>query len=245
MTLNEFYQATEGRELSVVAANTTAGKMMVLNHTTAPDLPVVWAVRMSMSIPMVWPEVVWQADWGTYMNKPPESIVGNRLVDGGLLSNFPIELMICEEAYATQLMGPKAANRVIGMLIDESKDVDGAPPPANAKDESGFDLGQLQLAQRLNRLVNTATGAHDKMVIEAYDQMVVRLPAKGYGTTEFDMSEERRAALIRAGERAMRSYLDFRDQASFGLSFSAEPASSYEVSLAGHADKVTTQIFDW
>ena len=37
-----------------------------LNHRTAPDVPVAMAVRMSMSIPFVWREVVWQKEWGTY-----------------------------------------------------------------------------------------------------------------------------------------------------------------------------------
>ena len=40
------------------------------------------------------------------------------------------------------------------------------------------------------------TGAHDKMVIEEFEHLVVRLPAAGYGTTEFDMSDERRKALL-------------------------------------------------
>jgi hypothetical protein len=33
------------------------------------------------------------------------------------------------------------------------------------------------------------TTAHDKMVIEEFADLVVKLPAGGYGTTEFDMSD--------------------------------------------------------
>jgi hypothetical protein len=44
------------------------------------------------------------------------------------------------------------------------------------------------------------------MVIDEYRHLVVRLPAAGYGTTEFDMSEDRRAALVEAGRTAMASY---------------------------------------
>jgi hypothetical protein len=58
------------------------------------------------------------------------------------------------------------------------------------------------------RLMNTATTAHDKMVIDTFSHLVVRLPAQGYGTTEFDMSDERRRALVEAGRNAMRDYLD-------------------------------------
>jgi len=54
-------------DLAVVASNTTDGRLLVLNHHTSPDCPVVWAVRMSMSIPLVWNEVIWDKGWGTYL----------------------------------------------------------------------------------------------------------------------------------------------------------------------------------
>ena len=38
--------------------------------------------------------------------------------------------------------------------------------------------------------------------------MVVRLAAAGYGTTEFDMSDDRRNALVRAGKDAMAAHLE-------------------------------------
>ena len=62
--------------------------------------------------------------------------------------------------------------------------------------------------QRLSRLANTVTTAHDKMVIEEFEHLVVRLPAQGYGTTEFDMSDPRRTALVEAGRSAMAAYFD-------------------------------------
>ncbi len=92
MTLKEFHEAT-GKDLSLVGSNTTQEIMLVLNHRTAPDLPIVWAVRMSMSIPLLWQEVVWQKEWGKYRGMEME---GHTIVDGGLLSNFPIELFISD-----------------------------------------------------------------------------------------------------------------------------------------------------
>ena len=53
-------------DLSLVVTDTTNREMLVLNHRTAPDVPVAMAVRMSMSIPFVWREVVWHKEWGTY-----------------------------------------------------------------------------------------------------------------------------------------------------------------------------------
>jgi NTE family protein len=200
MTLEEFYQAT-GRDLSLVAADTTAQRMLVLNHRTAPQCPVVWATRMSMSVPLLWQEVVWQPEWGPYRGK---DLSDHAIVDGGLLSNFPIELFISDEKPVTDVMGPKGSAKVLGFLIDESLPVEGAPEK-EAK-TGGFDFGELRTVQRLHQLLNTATMAHDRAVIEAFEPMVVRLPAKGYGTTEFDMSVERQQALLEAGHREMRRY---------------------------------------
>src|SRR5262249_53538959 len=60
-TLKQFHSMTwlYGRELSLIAADTTDAKPLVLNQRSAPDCPVVDAVRASMSLPLVWPEVVW------------------------------------------------------------------------------------------------------------------------------------------------------------------------------------------
>jgi predicted acylesterase/phospholipase RssA len=201
MTLAEFHAATNV-ELSLVASDTTDAKLLVLNRHTAPDCPVVWAVRMSMSIPLVWDEVVWRSDWGTYLAK---DVTGHVIVDGGLLSNFPIELLISNEPPIVRLMGPKRRTEVLGMLIDERLPVAGSKiwgVHVTVKP------GELQTVQRLGRIVNTATTAHDKMVIAEHEHFVVRLPAAGYGTTEFDMSDERRAALVDAGRTAMALYFD-------------------------------------
>ena len=203
MTLEQFFNETQV-DLSVVASDTTEGRLLVLNHYTAPDCPVVRAVRMSMSIPLVWEEVIWDNAWGSYLGK---DISGNVIVDGGLLSNFPIELLISDEPQVIKLMGAKSANAVLGLLIDESMPVAATPGTKGLIVDINVKPGELQTVQRLSRLVNTATTAHDKMVIDEFSRLVVRLPAKGYGTTEFDMSDDRRTALIEAGRNAMQDYL--------------------------------------
>jgi predicted acylesterase/phospholipase RssA len=199
MKLRQFFDAT-GVELSLVASDTSAGTILVLNHRTSPDCPLVWAVRMSMSIPLLWDEVCWKSEWGQYQSR---DLTGNFIVDGGVLSNFPIELFISDEPQVTRLMGAKTQNNVLGLLIDEK-----LPVTKGLLVKSSVKLRDLTMIQRLERLVDTATGAHDKLVIEEYSHLVARLPAQGYGTTEFDMSDERRAALVAAGREAMKLYLD-------------------------------------
>jgi predicted acylesterase/phospholipase RssA len=206
LTFAEFHRRT-GRHLSLVAADTTDRRMLVLNHHTAPNLPVVWGMRMSMSLPLLWQEVIWQAEWGAYLNR---SLVGHRVVDGGLLSNFPIELFLSNDPYVIALMGPKTGHGVLGMLIDESLSVPGDDSPPTVPP-----LEEILPAARLLGLIETATQAHDKMVIDAFEQFVCRLPARGYETTEFDMSDERRERLIAAGQAALDHY--FRTQETQGM----------------------------
>lgn len=199
LTMKQFFETT-GVELTLIASNIVAGTMLVLNHRTAPDCPIVWAVRMSMSIPLVWNEVIWEAGWGQYRGR---DITGNAVVDGGLLSNFPIELFISDAPHVTKLMGPKGDNPVLGLLIDET-----LPVAKGWLVNINIDPNELKTLQRLRSLADTVTGAHDKMVIEEYRHLVARLPAQGYGTTEFDMTDERREALVRAGADAIALYFD-------------------------------------
>src|SRR5262249_31136375 len=155
MTLGEFFGATS-IELSVVASDTTDESILVLNHRTAPDCPIVWAVRMSMSIPLVWDEVIWQPGWGKYLGL---DVAGHAIVDDGLLSNFPIELFISNAPQVTKLMGPKKDNPILGLLIDEK-----LPVTKGFLVRIRIDPTELKTVQRLRRFVDTATGAHDKMV---------------------------------------------------------------------------------
>lgn len=209
MTLAELHRLN-GKELSLVAADITDQRKLVLNHRTAPHCPVVWAVRMSMSLPLLWQEVIWERDWGAYLGR---DLTGHRVVDGGLLSNFPIELFISDAPHVVELMGRRPNAAILGLLIDESATVPGTAPEATSAD--GANISELPVTSRILSLVETATQANDKSVIEAFEQFVCRLPAKGYRTTEFDMSDSRREALIGAGRAAMSAY--FRSQELEGM----------------------------
>jgi NTE family protein len=209
-TFAEFFQQT-GNDLSVVIADTTSHLRRVLNHRTAPACPVKWGVRMSMSIPFVWQEVHWRKEWGPYLDEP---IAGHTIVDGGTLSNFPIDLFTSRDANVVRIMGDTDPDAVpnLGFVIDESQPVEGAEPPADEDegDDDGLleDIEHLRTTRRVKRLVDTMTGARDLGLIQTYNDEVCRLPAKGYGTTEFDMSPQRTQALINAGRQAAKTYFE-------------------------------------
>ncbi len=200
-TFSDFARQTK-QDLSLVVSDTSGMEMLILNHRTAPDCPVEWAVRMSMSIPFVWREVVWKNEWGTYLGRPMAEHV---IVDGGVLSNFPIRLIAtANDPFIQKVMGntdPLGAGN-LGLLIDEKLPVPGAAtrPPPELKD-------QIRTVQRVSRLVDTMTGAQDNAQIRLHEREICRVPAMGYGTTEFDMDEARLSALIEGGRQAMARHL--------------------------------------
>jgi predicted acylesterase/phospholipase RssA len=190
--------AKKGVDMTLVASDTTDMEMLMLNHRTAPDVPVVWAARMSMSIPFVWREVEWQPAWGSYLGRPK---AGNTIVDGGVLSNFPINL-IAESV--PEIMGqtdPDAALN-LGLLLDERLPVPGIDVKVPPKP-----IEQLKVVQRVSRLVDTMRGAHDNDEMSRRAAEICRLPARGYGTTEFDMAEAKMHALVEGGHAATVAHL--------------------------------------
>jgi predicted acylesterase/phospholipase RssA len=239
LTLAQFHEAT-GRELTLVAADVTDGRRLVLNHRTTPKLPVVFAARMSMSVPLLWQEVIWLRDWGDYRQRGLNKIAEHAIVDGGLLSNFPIELFLSSDPAVTSVMGEKPTQSMIGFIVDEALEVPGAPPAPGGPAPSG--LGELATVRRLRRLADTATTAHDRATVDEFEHLVVRLPVKTYGTTEFDMTPERRDALISAGRNVTETYLRQRVRPSQpGLEALPNDTATFDSEMA---DRRARRILD-
>ncbi len=212
-TLRQFAERTKS-DVSLAISDTTTRKIRILNHRTAPDCPIAWAVRMSMSIPFIWQEVEWDARWGKYLG---EDMTGHAIVDGGVLSNFPMDYIISDADYVKQVMGdtdPNAAGN-LGLLIDETLPVNASGKRVDTEVDASkgglfTDEASFKVLRRVRRLAGAMLEAHDQTVLAGHEHEVCRLPAKGYGTTEFDMAPERMAALIAAGYSAMIQHIDGR-----------------------------------
>ena len=180
----------------------------MLNARTAPGVPVAESVRMSMSIPFVWREMIWKPEWGTYRLLGTDGQIternktGNIFVDGGVLSNFPLRLIAESTSEVIAVMGktdPGAAGN-LGLYLDEAIAVPGAQKSDTVRP-------RLRAADRVTQLIDTLTGSSDLSVIRQYESSICRLPVGGYGTTEFRMSSARQQLLIGSGTTAMKKYL--------------------------------------
>jgi predicted acylesterase/phospholipase RssA len=208
--LAEFHEVTRTRgiQFSAVATNLTARRSLVLNHHTAPNVPVKWAVRMSMGIPLVWSEVQWNTDWGQYRGQSmSDAQGGHRIVDGGVLSNFPLKYLV--DGRHTQESGVLGAfrsdveARPLGLLLDETKEAAGAP----SREEKRRMAEQLPAYQSISRLVDTMSSAWDQEAIDANLEKICRIGVKGYDTLDFDMEKSRLDLLVASGRDSMRDYL--------------------------------------
>lgn len=177
--------------LQVIASDLSAKTMLVLPRDAAqlgfdPDhLNVADAVRMSMSIPIFFQPVIRQTshDGGQHL-----------IVDGGLLSNFPVWLFDVTDrtpsfpTFGLQLTAPPrhsvapAGNR--------------SPPTL-----PGF-------VDYLKSIADTATGGHDRFELEEEDcARTIPISTLGVSTTDFDIPPDRVQALVDSGRNAATKFL--------------------------------------
>jgi NTE family protein len=185
--------------LQVIASDITAREMLVLPRDAKEklgiepeELEVARAVRMSMSIPLFFEPVRW------------DNPVTNRehlIVDGGVLSNYPLWIFDRKDAKAPRWP-------TFGLLLvepdPESPITDPVPEPEHGA------RGPRGLILMMKALVETMLEAHDRMYIEK-DQYArtVPIPTCGVGTTEFDIRSkpDKMNALYEAGRTAATHFL--------------------------------------
>jgi NTE family protein len=94
-TFSELYNKTK-KTLIVTASCINDKKVYNFSHIETPDVPVLIAVRMSMSIPLYFVPVIYK---------------GKMYVDGGCMDNFPIRLF------------DNKLDEVIGIYLSELRDI--------------------------------------------------------------------------------------------------------------------------
>jgi NTE family protein len=180
--------------VNVIASDVTAHRLLVLPQDARAfgidpdDLDVALAVRMSMSIPFFFEPV-----------RMVDPLTGREhlIVDGGVLSNFPIWLFDS---------GGEPDWPTFGLLLVE-------PDPESPL---GARIPSYQPSPRwvggtigyVKSLVQTMLEAHDRLyVAKANFARTIPIKTLGVGTTEFDLSRERADALFESGRAAALDFL--------------------------------------
>jgi len=174
-------------KLRVIASDITLGRMLALpqdinEYGMRPeDLNVALAVRMSMSIPFFFEPV-------GLKNMKTDRV--SYIVDGGLLSNFPVWLFDTE--------GGEPEWPTFGFKLVEPEE--GSPRIVR---------GPVSM---LTALFSTMMEAHDARYIK--DENFVRtiaIPTLGIKTTEFNITRERSEALYQSGRQAAGKFFESWD----------------------------------
>ncbi|KQL37246.1 patatin-like phospholipase family protein [Psychrobacillus sp. FJAT-21963] len=166
--------------LKVVASDLTNGKMIVIPDDlgdygiSADSFPVARAIRMSCGIPFFFEPIKLKTGTG-------DTIV----VDGGVLSNFP--MWIYDNG--------NKERPVLGLKLS-----------GNSEDVPGHTINNgLQLFEAL---FSTMKNAHDERYISRkIEKNIIFIPVEDYSATQFDMTEEMKKDLLEKGRQRAIQFL--------------------------------------
>jgi NTE family protein len=163
------------KSLRVIASDLSNGRLLVLpddleKYGIAPEtFPVARAIRMSASLPYFFEPVKLRSLEGISL-----------LVDGGVLSNFPMWLFDRENV--------KKIRPVIGVKLSHNS----IERPKN-KVNNAIEL--------YSALFQTMKDAHDSRYISRkHEKNIIFIPTEGVQTTEFELSKDKKNELIQMGK---------------------------------------------
>ena len=182
--------------LQVVASDVTTHELLVLPRDARklgiePDeLEVALAVRMSMSIPIFFEPVRFEN---------PKTGETHVLVDGGMLSNYPVWLFDNDASEPPDWP-------TFGLLLVEPKPQ--IPVGVRLPKAESIADGPRGLLAYVKSLAQTMMEAHDRLYVQTADYArTIPIPTLGVGTTAFDLSPERKLALYDSGRFAAEGFL--------------------------------------
>lgn len=168
--------------LKIIASDLTRGKMIVfpddLNRygRDMDNFSVARAVRMSCTIPYFYEPIK------LYDTRGNQSII----VDGGVLSNFPIWLF--------QSNG-KGQRPIIGFRLSSN--------PEKKKNYNKI----KNAIEMFHAIFDTMKDAHDARFVEKTDaRQIIFLPVDTVSTTDFNLDEDKKQALLELGRQRAKKF---------------------------------------
>lgn len=167
--------------LRVIASDVTNGQMLVLpddlrGYDISPrTFSVAKAIRMSCSIPYFFEPVKIKSSSGKKV-----------IVDGGVLSNFPIWLFNNENENRTR--------PVLGLKLTQTMQ----NLPKNKVNNA---------VQLFEALFETMMNAHDaRYISRKFEKNIIFIPIEGMGFTDFQLSNDKKQALYKIGQERAETF---------------------------------------
>ena len=205
----------------MIVSDVTTRQLLVLPRDAqvlgvAPeDLEVALAVRMSTSIPVFFEPVRFDN---------PRTGKTHLLVDGGMLSNFPVWLFDAPD-------GEQPVRPTFGLLLVEPEPT--VPVSERMSPDHIAGHGPRAVIDYLKALAETVMEAHDRLYLEQETfARTIPIPTLGVRTTEFGLSAERALALYESGRDAAAEFLDRWDFDAYLAEFRDRPHHSRRAAVA-------------
>ncbi|HEU5345805.1 MAG TPA: patatin-like phospholipase family protein [Ktedonobacterales bacterium] len=199
----------------MVASDISRGRMLILPDDVAAygydptKLDVARAVRMSMSIPLFFRPIKLAVRRKSSLSQEEGRRLKGWIVDGGLLSNFPVELFDAPGIPEWPTFGFK-------LEVNATTDV--------AKFTRHPVHGIVSL---LEALFHTALEAHDAYYLKSAKFVrTIAIDTSGVNGTDFNLSADQKNALYEAGQAAAREFLSHWDFARYVTEYRSDQAPS-------------------
>lgn len=203
------------KDLYIIGTNLSTHFSEVFSNEKTPDMPVADAVRISMSIPLFFASKRGGRRRDVY-------------VDGGVLANYPVKLFdrekyVQENKRSTDYY--EAHNKKLQeQKIDISKYVYNQETLGfrlDSQEEIGIFRDQKEpVHHKINDFVAYAKGLVQTIIDHQLNlhlhsddwQRTIYIDASAAKTTEFDLSDEKKAALVEAGRKGVWEYFEWFDK---------------------------------
>lgn len=125
ITFREFHEQKEAKhfkDLYITGTDLTYQSLRVFSYETYPDMKIKDALRISMSVPLYF-QPVYMNDRGRIVDKQDTGHV-HLMADGGLLSNYPIQIFDDEKYGECVVKGTEKQNReTLGLLLEKPEQI--------------------------------------------------------------------------------------------------------------------------
>lgn len=203
-------------DMYFMGTNISTGFAEVFSAEHTPRTCIADAIRISMSIPLFF--------------AAKRSLRGDLYVDGGLINNYPIKLFDREKYIEAHSREPDYYRKHNERLKEMGKDIS---PYRYNKETLGFRLDSAKeigvfrdQAEPQKReiddffsygwsLIQTIVGIQSSQHLHSDDwQRTIYIDTLAVGFTDFDITEDKKEALVKSGREHTRSYFKWYDDPS-------------------------------
>ena len=122
LQLHEQKETKHYKDLYVTGTDLTYQCLRVFSYETYPNMKIKDALRISMSVPLYF-QPIYMKDDGSVANKKDTNNI-HLMTDGGLLSNYPIQIFDDEKyGECTTIFGQKQNKETLGLLLEKPEQI--------------------------------------------------------------------------------------------------------------------------